>query len=92
MAGGLLATLGSAPVAFDTAIGFDNNTTVDTTAPLTTGGTLAMPDPRALTKRGTNVWSIGGTLFGSHASYRSICVMVLCALRQAADSRWTRQA
>ncbi|HON46294.1 MAG TPA: autotransporter-associated beta strand repeat-containing protein [Kiritimatiellia bacterium] len=70
MAGGLLATLGSAPVAFDTAIGFDNNTTVDTTAPLTTGGTLAMPDPRALTKRGTNVWSIGGTLFGSHASYR----------------------
>jgi autotransporter-associated beta strand protein len=70
MAGGTLATAGSAPVAFDTPIGFTNNTTVNAAAPLATGGPLAMPGPRALTKTGTNVWSIGGTLFGAHADYR----------------------
>jgi autotransporter-associated beta strand protein len=70
MAGGTLATAGSAPVAFDTPIGFTNNTTVNTAAPLATGGALAMPGPRTLTKTGTNVWSIGGALFGAHADYR----------------------
>jgi len=70
MAGGTLATAGSAPVAFDTPIGFTNNTTVNAAAPLATGGALAMPGPRMLTKTGTNVWSIGGSLFGAHADYR----------------------
>jgi autotransporter-associated beta strand protein len=66
--GGVLATVGEAPIAFDNAIVFSNNATVRADAPLATSGPLVMPAPRALTKEGGDVWSIGGPLIGGGTS------------------------
>ena len=71
--GGTLASAGSAPVAFANTIGFTNSATVVANAPLATSGLMSMPGPRAITKEGSNTWSIGGSLdVGGSANYRLI--------------------
>lgn len=73
MTGGILASSGDTPVAFANPVGFTNSTTVQADAPLTTAGPLAMPGPRSLTKEGTNVWSVAGSLdVNGSSSYRFI--------------------